>query len=566
MSRLQGGVYIANPNGLRGDIFSAEGNENKLVMRMRGSDGADIPVDDSEMVEYTTDLSSEQTSTSKEEEDFRYYLYQKAQTCDDFYLHERILAIELGDDFTYLVLSNSAGENPLPHDIEGQALVRLVEAYFIGHGNVVGANGRHLTSFHKALRPFWKEESGGFSKLSGKTSGDILEQLQNIFSTEGANSGLLFFRAFCYAHHRLDYHKQEEKDSLLDAYCVTFYVVKLLQGKIKDMNMGITSLIEEEFAKYKSQDIDMTVEDLLWCFSILLLRIGSDVRRYKGLSVYNYMFPDPFDLTMNEELVVCQLAMELRPDSPVSFLSAYRMVMDTKAIVPQPLRFEWMKFAYEYAVRGLYASDHWNDPFFQYTFHSIVAYWLPTTTHAPSPYSLAGIDSRLKIANEFKREGKEYVPEYMLWMGQQHEFSVQNVLKPFRIMDKDTELTVPLIDSFTYKPVGMNGTSGGPARNNACAHCSKPVQRRLQCSRCEKVHYCSKPCQVAHWKESHNKVCTPKTPWSEECGNCSKTLQKVLKCSKCGQVNYCNRECQLDHWKGGHKQDCRKSVAGKVAS
>jgi hypothetical protein len=564
MSRLKGGVYIVNPDGLRGDIVSAEGNENKLVVRLRGSNGAEIPVDDCELVEYTEDYPSEQPSTQGEEH-FRYYLYQKAQTCDDFYLHERVLTIELGDEFTYLVVSNSAGENPLPHEIEGQALVRLVEAYFIGQGSVVGANGRHLTSFHKALRPFWKEESDGFSKLSGETSGEILEQLQTIFSSEGANSGLIFFRAFCYAHHRLDYHKQEENESLLDVYCVTFYVIKLLQGQIKDMNMESASLIEEELAKYKSQDVHMSVEDLLWCFCILHLRIGSDVRRYKGLSVYNHIFPDPFDLTMNEELVICQLAMELRSDSPVSFLSAYRMVMDTKGIVPQPLRFEWMKFAYEYAVRGLNASDRWGDPFFQYTFHSIVAYWLPTTTHAPSPYSLDGIDSRLKIANEFKREGKEYVPGYMLWMGQQHEFSVQNVLNPFRTTDKDTELTVPLIDSFTYKPVGMNGTSGGP-ENSACARCSKPVQRRLQCSRCGKVHYCSKSCQVAHWKGSHNKVCTPKISLSEECGNCSKTVQKMLKCSKCGQVNYCNRKCQLEHWKGGHKQYCREIVAVKVAS
>ena len=566
MSRLQQGVYIAN--GLRGDIVSPPG-ANKLKVRLRGSKGDAIPIENCELVEFNENGSSEQDST-REEEVFRQYLYQKAETCDDFYLHERILTIELGDEFTYLLLSNPKENNSLPQDIEGTILMRLLEAYFVGQGNVVGANGRHLTSFHKALKPFWTESDDDiFSKLSGDTSKEILEELYKIFSTETEISGLLFLRAFSYAHHRLEHHTQEENDSLLDVYCLAFFIIKLLQGQIKDIIIDSTSLLGQEMAKSKSEDIDMTCEDFFWCFCILLLRVGSDIRRYKGVHAYNRLFPAPFDVTMNEELLVCQLAMDLRSDSPISYLSSYRMVMDTRRIVPQPMRIDWMRFAYDFAVRGLNASNRWGDPFFQYTFHSIVAYWLPTTTHAPRPYSLEEIDSRIKTANGFKIEGKEYIPEYMLWIGQHHELSVQNALKPFRGMDKSTKFTDPLIDAFTYKPLGIkNGTlkNGTITRhlNNGCAHCSKAVERRLQCSRCGKVIYCSKLCQVAHWKGPHSKECTPKlsTTLGHECGNCSKTVQKVLKCSKCGEVNYCNRKCQVEHWKCSHKHYCGKKASG----
>jgi hypothetical protein len=575
-SRLQGGVYITTPNGLRGDIISNEEIQNEelkdrgVVVRLRGSMGQEIPVDDQELVEYTSEISSEQPA-EKQEEDVRYHLYQKAaeKTSTCFYLEERILAVELGDEFTYLVVSNSVEEEPLPPDVEGKALVRMVEAFFIGQGSTV-ANGRHLTSFHKALRPFWEQQQDGvFSPFSGETSGELFDKLNLIFSGANMTSGLVFFRAFCYAQQRLDYHQNE--DSLLDAYCVVFYAIQLLEGKIAGMDVeSFSALIEQDFVRYKSSEIDMAVDDLLWCFCILCLRIGSDVRRYKGLQVFNSIFPKPFDLAMNEELYIAKLAMELRKESPVSFLSSYRMVMDTKEIVPVPFRIEWMKFACEYAVRGVVAADRLDDPFFQYTFQMIVAYWMPTTSYAPGPYSFGEIQSRIEIANDFKKDCKGIVPEYMFWIGKQHEVSIQKLLKSHP-GDRDTTLRVALIDAFTYSPIDYlpsskrknNDDAPQPLPDkNSCARCSKQVQRRMQCSRCGKVQYCSKDCQVAHWKGCHSKECIPKKDNNPKCGNCSKVLQKSLKCTKCGQVGYCNRKCQIQHWKqGGHKQECRKLTA-----
>lgn len=530
-SRQEGGVYIANANGIRGDIVSSDGD--KYVVRLRGSkEGDEITIDKQELVEYTTTSSTrEQLASTRQEEELHHYLYQMAaQNPEEFYLQERVLTIDLGDEFTYLVVTNSVDDESLPTDVEGEALVRLVEAYYIGQGSVVGANGRHLASFHKALQPFWtidnnNNQDGEFTKLSGKTAGDYLENLAGIFETgdETITNGRIFFRAFAYAHHRLDYHKQEEEESLLDAYCVTFYVIKLLQGKMNTVNIDFASLIDQEFSKYKSEDVDMTVDDLLWCFCILLLRIGSDVRRYKGLHGYNTFFPDSYDLTVNEELFVCQLAMELRPDSPVSFLSSYRMVMDTKAIIPEPKRIDWMKHAHEYAVRGLKTSERWGDPFFQYTFQSIVAYWLPTTTNAPNAYSLKEIVSRIKVAGEHKIKAKKYEPEYLFWIGHQHETCLKKALEPFlATLNQNIELTIPLVDAYFYKPLGTKQSSPEKQSNErplpssslgpyTCAHCSKEVQQCLRCARCGKTHYCSKACQTAHWKASHKRECKPCT-------------------------------------------------------
>lgn len=47
----------------------------------------------------------------------------------------------------------------------------------------------------------------------------------------------------------------------------------------------------------------------------------------------------------------------------------------------------------------------------------------------------------------------------------------------------------------------------------------------------------------------------------DTCNNCGNNDPSVKKrqCSKCNRVYYCNRDCQIDDWKyGGHKEACRK--------
>ena len=51
---------------------------------------------------------------------------------------------------------------------------------------------------------------------------------------------------------------------------------------------------------------------------------------------------------------------------------------------------------------------------------------------------------------------------------------------------------------------------------------------------------------------------------AEMCDNCQK-VQKVhehgrmKRCSRCKAKLYCSKECQVDHWKKGHKLNCQKA-------
>lgn len=42
---------------------------------------------------------------------------------------------------------------------------------------------------------------------------------------------------------------------------------------------------------------------------------------------------------------------------------------------------------------------------------------------------------------------------------------------------------------------------------SGCGSRDTPIQKLKLCSRCQGVQYCSKECQVEHWKEEHRKVC-----------------------------------------------------------
>ena len=47
--------------------------------------------------------------------------------------------------------------------------------------------------------------------------------------------------------------------------------------------------------------------------------------------------------------------------------------------------------------------------------------------------------------------------------------------------------------------------------------------------------------------------------WSEICGNCGNQEKNKLKvCARCKAFSYCSKECQVKHWKAGHKVDCKR--------
>jgi len=47
---------------------------------------------------------------------------------------------------------------------------------------------------------------------------------------------------------------------------------------------------------------------------------------------------------------------------------------------------------------------------------------------------------------------------------------------------------------------------------------------------------------------------------SNQCTNCSAFECPLSLCSRCKVVKYCTRECQLQHWKAWHKKECRTVV------
>ena len=71
---------------------------------------------------------------------------------------------------------------------------------------------------------------------------------------------------------------------------------------------------------------------------------------------------------------------------------------------------------------------------------------------------------------------------------------------------------------------------------------------------------------MVHEREKKLMECNEKTN-AEELGWCSSPICAVkprmhsvaglLKCSLCGTVRYCSKQCQIYHWKNGHRQLCK---------
>jgi hypothetical protein len=124
--------------------------------------------------------------------------------------------------------------------------------------------------------------------------------------------------------------------------------------------------------------------------------------------------------------------------------------------------------------------------------------------------------------------------------------------------------------------------------NPSCDRTDTTDARFQTCSKCKSVKYCSRDCQVAHWKERHKSECKNLIKHKEEykergreenrrclenlsvmlvdqCYFCKKEADEtttLMQCSKCKVPKYCSTDCQVSHWKsGGHKTACAKAVA-----
>jgi hypothetical protein len=51
------------------------------------------------------------------------------------------------------------------------------------------------------------------------------------------------------------------------------------------------------------------------------------------------------------------------------------------------------------------------------------------------------------------------------------------------------------------------------------------------------------------------------------CANCGNRLKATMKCSKCSKVAYCSKECQIENWKsGGQEKKCKELRGEKEKS
>jgi MYND finger len=50
------------------------------------------------------------------------------------------------------------------------------------------------------------------------------------------------------------------------------------------------------------------------------------------------------------------------------------------------------------------------------------------------------------------------------------------------------------------------------------------------------------------------------------CGTLERKVGNLKNCGKCRQTRYCSRDCQLKHWKQGHKKKCAMLAASAASS
>ena len=50
----------------------------------------------------------------------------------------------------------------------------------------------------------------------------------------------------------------------------------------------------------------------------------------------------------------------------------------------------------------------------------------------------------------------------------------------------------------------------------------------------------------------------PHSVWMDICANCGNRTKEILKvCANCKSFSYCSKKCQVMHWRAGHKVDCK---------
>lgn len=103
--------------------------------------------------------------------------------------------------------------------------------------------------------------------------------------------------------------------------------------------------------------------------------------------------------------------------------------------------------------------------------------------------------------------------------------------------------------------------------NNSCQ--KKGVDLKV-CGKCKSAWYCSAECQKSDWKK-HKTDCKFLSAMKEGqdmspgdmCARCGTSSGPLKKCSQCLVVCYCSKECQVAHWRD-HKPICNTIIESNL--
>ena len=72
-------------------------------------------------------------------------------------------------------------------------------------------------------------------------------------------------------------------------------------------------------------------------------------------------------------------------------------------------------------------------------------------------------------------------------------------------------------------------------------------------------HSHGRPAPQSSHGHSHGGVpCNGDHGGDTQCTNCGASPEQLMRCGRCKGPQYCSKACQVQHWKAGHKATCGK--------
>ncbi len=117
--------------------------------------------------------------------------------------------------------------------------------------------------------------------------------------------------------------------------------------------------------------------------------------------------------------------------------------------------------------------------------------------------------------------------------------------------------------------------------NTKCSQEETDENKFNVCSNCRHTKYCSKDCQIHHWKEGGHKeeckilqqekdkllgynrnlfILEARICFNPTCCKSEPHGERFKQCTRCKAAIYCSQDCQKVHYKAGHKKVCKGAL------